>query len=502
MFGRRTFGVAGAAILGSLALLATGVAHAIVDLDAEDKSKAAVTFAKELLKASTTHGDVDYYTVTQTGSGDGVGLVMAKLGAVVAADRNAEVTFTFQNLVFLSTSTAPAITVEDADGQPVVAGQAHSGGGLSGENTVSYRLSPTAELPADTVLSLGVPDGGVGISASAPVSVTMDLTAEPAQVGGDPVTYQVSHPNAIDAKPALKVTTTPNYPVASVEDGYRKFKAGPGVSSDRLSASLGGLSISVEPYLKPDGAAVAKRDIYQPGFTDSHHSGENITTLPSSDETGYVVIQGDTSFISRAVTDTVCPSNLGSHVNYRRSDEEPRLRPQYVSSIDGDLLCVTVSGAADATPIAKTAPYVAEFTFVYKDAVNPDFVPASPVIAPPYGSIGRDGAMVRIPYLVTDERYNQRIVIVNHGAATNYEMSFTSEEGVTARAGMESSGTLPSGTTVLRTSDVVTIEGGPPHRVSGTFTIEAVADSVSVATNQTNRSNGSTDTVVYKVQDQ
>ncbi len=502
MFGRRSCGVAGAAILGSLALLATGVAHAIVDLDAEDKSKASVTFAKELLKASTKHGDVDYYTVTATGGSGDSGLVKAKLGAVVGADRNAVVTFTFQNLVFLHDSTAPTISFEDSAGTDVSGvNDAHFGGGTRGMNTVSYRLSPTAELPADTVLFLGVPTGGVGISASAPVSITMDLTAEPAQEGGDPVTYQVSHPIAIDARPALKVTSTPNSPVASVEDGYRKFKAGPGVSSDRLTASLGRITVSAEPYLKPDGTAVGENDIWSAGFATWYvlDDDEGLAGVP--DQFSSAIVRGDFSFASSAATSVDCPPLGGwTGPDMRRSDDQSRLRIQYGRAVDARLLCIGVSGGADATPIARTAPYVAEFSFIYTDDVNPDLVPTTASAS--YGSIGRDGAMVRIPYLVTDERYNQRIVIVNHGAATNYEMSFTSEEGITAQAGMESSGTLPSGTTVLRTSDVVTIEGGPPHRVSGTLTIEAVAGSVSVATNQTNRSNGSTDTVVYKVQGQ
>ncbi len=498
MSDRMTFGGAGAAVLGTMALLAADTSHAIVDLDAADKSEAAVTYAKELLKASTNHGGVDYYTVTETGSGDDAGLVKARLGVVVAADKNAIVAFTFENLVFLHLSTVPALSIESAGGEQVDdAGQAHWQGGTSGMNTVSYRLSPTVELPADTVLSLDVPSGGVGISASEPVSITMDVVADGVHAGDDRQNWQASYPNAIDAKSPITVTSTPNSVMASVEEGYRKFKAGPGVKSDGLVASLGTFTISMEPYLTPSGGRVTKpgasnataAGIYNPG----HFAPIVPDTPPSaSDGTSIAVIKGDFSFASKAIVDSHPTCNNISSFSNLIMDDKMALARQFLIVAEDWYPCIGVSGAA---PIPETVPYEVEISFEYVDAVNPDFALATKTVT--YGSISRETGTVRIPYLTTDERYNQRIVIVNHGAATPYEMSFTSEEGITARAGMASSGTLPPGTTVLRTRDVVTIEGGPPHRVSGTIGIEAPARSVTVATNQTSRRDGDTDTVVY-----
>ncbi len=497
MLGRKTYQVAGAAILGSLALLGANIAHAIVDLDATDKTKAAVTYAKELLKTSSTHGDADYYTVTETaGSGGDTGLVKAKLGLVVAANKNAVVTFTFQNLVFLHASTAPAPSVTDSSGSAIRSlTPVHTGGGTTGNSTVTYALSPTVELPADTVFSLDMPAGGVGISASAPVSITMDVSAEPAE-GTTQVTHQASYPNAIDAMSStLTVTSTPNSVTAAVEDGYRKFMSGNGVTSDRLKAGLGTFAISAESRLKPDGDAVAAADLYAAG-TDAAIAAGGEAPADSS-----IVIKGDFSFASKVTLQDDTSNCAGDRdTDLLLSDDKTQLAAQNLAFATGKDLCIEVSGADDAMAIAE-GDYSADITYKLTDAVNAEFASATASVT--YGSIGRDGATVRIPYLVTDERYNQRIVIVNYGAATTYETTFTTEgdHNVTARAGARASGALPSGTTVLRTRDVVTIEGGPPHRASGIIKFGALAGTVTVATNQTNRQNGSTDTVVYETRD-
>ena len=118
------------------------------------------------------------------------------------------------------------------------------------------------------------------------------------------------------------------------------------------------------------------------------------------------------------------------------------------------------------------------------------------------GQVVRDGTEVHLPYVTTDSRYNQRLVMVNRGKkAAKYMMSFDTPEagGVTSQGGSDAMGMLaPMSTTVLHLTkdDVVDIMGGPPHRISGTLTIEALPKDISVATNQTNKETGGTDTVV------
>ncbi len=491
MLGKKTHRAAGAAIVGSLVLLATSTAHAIVDLDAADKSKPAVTFAKELLKATTTHEEVTYYTVNATGAGDDAGLVRAKLGTSVARGKTATVVFSFQNLVF-SAATAPGLTVEDSGGTAFNASPTVSAGGTSGDSSVTFTLSPTVALPADAVLELGIPTDGVGISADNPVSITMDVEADPFLVGGTPTTHQASYANAIDAQLSINVTSTPNSVRASVAEGYRKFSEGAGVHGSGTRATLGPIAVSVEPHLKTDGAAVDAAALYTQG--NSSASTDASTTRANS----FVVAKGDFSFMSSAMfdADAECDNigGTGDNVSLITGDEKMELVPQNLGWVLGKRLCVQVSGASDATPITE-GDYMAEVTLDYVSDVNTDFAPATYTV--PYGSIGRDGLAVHIPYLTTDERYNQRIIMVNRGAASTYSMSFTTEDGISTDPTVWASGDLPSGTTVLKTRDVVFIAGGPPHRVSGTIVFQSPPGSISVATNQTNREDGGTDTVMY-----
>ena len=105
---------------------------------------------------------------------------------------------------------------------------------------------------------------------------------------------------------------------------------------------------------------------------------------------------------------------------------------------------------------------------------------------------------VRLPYLTTNDRFNQRIYIVNRGAAADYVMTF---HGDGDEAGMDAEGELMgSGATTilsLRDNDVVTIGPGRTS-TSGTIIIEAQTNAIDVATSQINRELGTSDTVVYQ----
>ena len=97
------------------------------------------------------------------------------------------------------------------------------------------------------------------------------------------------------------------------------------------------------------------------------------------------------------------------------------------------------------------------------------------------GRIDRDGTTVRIPYLTTNDRYHQRIVILNRGGMAEYRMSFMDEEGKMATSGMDALGVLAAKKTTvlsLRDDDVVMIEGGT--RTSGTSHHRSPSKAISV----------------------
>ena len=93
--------------------------------------------------------------------------------------------------------------------------------------------------------------------------------------------------------------------------------------------------------------------------------------------------------------------------------------------------------------------------------------------ATPIGSIRRDGTTVRLPYLTTNDLYNQRLVVVNRGSKdVHYSMSFTEEEDVTATSMLADDAMLTRMTTsVMKMRDIVMIEGGT--RTAGTLIIES-----------------------------
>ena len=64
MLSNKSFGIAGAAMLGTVALLGTNAAYAVINLDEMDKSDPAVTYAMETITASVEGEDGGtYYTV-------------------------------------------------------------------------------------------------------------------------------------------------------------------------------------------------------------------------------------------------------------------------------------------------------------------------------------------------------------------------------------------------------------------------------------------------------
>ena len=133
----------------------------------------------------------------------------------------------------------------------------------------------------------------------------------------------------------------------------------------------------------------------------------------------------------------------------------------------------------------------------YGGIANAAFPPSGTTLV--LGYIMRDGTTVQIPYLTQFGNYNQRIVIVNRGAAADYSFSFTAEEdGPTITPGADASGTLASGATTyisLLYGDLVTIDGSP-NRVSATLIVESEPHFIDVAVSQAN-ANGGTDTVLY-----
>jgi hypothetical protein len=210
--------------------------------------------------------------------------------------------------------------------------------------------------------------------------------------------------------------------------------------------------------------------------------------------TSLVTISGDFSFGTWSISDDNCTTatqaiSVAATTLNAALDTATVPASNFASGTGADL-CVTVDGT-EVVPIA--GPYTASLALASADAT---FVSPLAVQTGSYGSIAHNGTTVELPYLTTFEDYNQRVVIVNRGATdADYSTTFTSESDATATAGTAATGTVAAGTTAsIKVTDMVTMTG--KTRTAGTLVIVAPDASVSVATNQVNLSDGSTDTVV------
>ena len=124
------------------------------------------------------------------------------------------------------------------------------------------------------------------------------------------------------------------------------------------------------------------------------------------------------------------------------------------------------------------------------------------------GVIGRSGTRVDLAHLATSARYEQLLVLVNHGVArvryffdtflppAGAAVSLTQEAAAAAEAGLNV--LEPGSTAVLPMAETLEIAGaGDAPFTAATLWFAANARDIGVAVVQTNRSDGSTDTVVY-----
>ena len=170
--------------------------------------------------------------------------------------------------------------------------------------------------------------------------------------------------------------------------------------------------------------------------------------------------------------------------------------PAYVNA--NPYLCIHVvdDEDEDAVAIPETLAYMV-MTSYSAGTTDAAFPPRDGEHA--LGRILRDGVTVRLPFLTTYNKYNQRLVIVNRGGEADYSISFTPEVGVMADPGSDAEGTLPAmATKVINLDDgnLVTLSGRT--RTAGTLIIESQDSMIDVATTLVNKETGTTDTVVHK----
>ena len=469
-------------MLGVAALLIANTTNAVINLDTTTKGVAVVTYAMETLlttgmKVTSKDDGKTYYEVVGQ---DSVLNVAGKIGLGGFSNTQFNVKYELHGMAF-----ATAVVSEDlnfpvgTDTNILVAS-----GGAQGDSQVTFAVQRDGEEPigGDIVMTLMI--GSIGVYPGASGGVAMTVTEGTAE-------HMASYPGAVRVARALKEAKLVDTPTATVADGFMKF-------GEDLMASVGSLWLSYEEaYLEPNGDALG---------------ADALDDVIGPDGESSIVFSGDFSFASMVklsdsmtcVADEEAEPVMGVDEDLlQRNDDGTvkdmrELTPVMASTIGAaKYLCIFVRDPddEDAVPIPATGKYMVATK--YGGIPNAAFPPSGTSLE--LGYIMRDGTTVQIPYLTQFGNYNQRIVIVNRGAAADYSFSFTDEEdGPTITRGADASGTLAGGATTyisLKHSDLVTIDGSP-NRVSATLIVESEPHFIDVVVSQTN-ANGGTDTVRY-----
>lgn len=512
MLSKKSFGIAGAAMLGTVALLGTNAANAAVDLSGEEDD---ITFAMETVTETVDEGEM-YHQVTGTAGVTAdedseagtatVGLLDIAGPAGVGAPQDTQliVTYTLDGMVFGEALNAESIELYavDADGDfpgiDLLAGTSgerslSSGGGAEDSEAV-FSISANEDA-ITTSHQLVLRTGTLGVSSG---GGTASMTVAYAHGQIDPSSSGPS--NAVQLESGAVAKGTKPIVVAVVERGYTDFGLTSG-GNPVLIRSLGRFSIDARHRHAGYGTNASIRAVF--GADSGSSTRETALAAARVEFSG-----GMTDFAEHVWLEdgnTCGTFEDGTDVDLIDRDEEGNNNGKLVAVTlgeldvdvgttnggDGRLLCIEASGRP--TRIPATGPFDGKVIYQGEDALE---------VSATLGRIARDGTTIRLPYLTKDERYNQRIILVNESnRAAAYTMTFATEDGIVATPGADASGTLPRNTTTvlhMLRDDVVSIEGDGARRVAAEIVIEADSSDVSVATNQTNRSTGSTDTVVYE----
>ncbi len=502
MHSKKSFGIAGVAMLGTVALLGTSAANAVVDLSGDGDD---IIFAMETV-TETVDEDRMYHKVNgASGTGTAVGLLdivgVAGVGASAATDLI--VTFTLDGMVFGETLEDGDIELYEVDSNGVRTTErtldsfTRSKGGNEGDSEVVFSITTESGLGDHVVLrvpSLGVSSGG----GTASMRVEFEHGLITASMAGPS--------NAVLVQSGASATGTTPTVVTRAARGYTDFGFSGGQPS--LSRSLGRFSIDVDHLDAADGTEATIDDVFGAGSIDDTDVARVEFSGGRTDFAAHVWLEDDSAcgdFEEGTDVDLIDRDNDGNNtgelVAAMLGDLD--VTAAAIDGGNGRLFCIQAAG--DPITIPATGPYEGTVTYQSPRLRGQEALDAETLeVSAALGRILRGDATVRLPYLTTDARYNQRIIMVNDGnAAATYSMTFTSEEAVDATPGADAQGTLPANSTTvlhLRKDDVVTIGGDGASRVSAELIIAADPGDISVATNQTNAASGGTDTVVYDVE--
>ena len=454
MLSRRTLGVAGAAILGSVALLATNTANAVI-VAGGDGTHTDVKIAKEgLLDTATfTKDETMYYLVVNVGNA----LDMVGVTTLAATDSlPIYVRFELGNMVL-------GATIANA-----------AAGGGQGDNFAVIQYTDGLGSAARTLTPTSV-----GVLADMPgsLTVTAHVSALDALRSTDAIdtTPQMAE-DAVKVVDGLVETGTSSMTVADVGTGFTKFVSLEGGATSTTLAAIGLLEIETATMARIQTGTVAA----------------NPNALLNDTDPITVTYMGDFSEHTYSLNENMdcTTTDVPSSVNADDTELTPTDQPDGTAAVT-HYLCVMVG--EDNMMRITDAPFTATVAYAaVDDAAFPRMKMTETV-----GMIDRNGTTVHIPYLTTYEGYNQRIVLSNRSSVeAPFEITFRPEVGVTATPTDMATGTLMGNTTkTYRAEDLVDLEGG--SRTAATIDLIARPSVIDVTSVIVNRESRDTDTVVH-----
>ena len=502
---RTLIGVAGAAAL------AFSSAHA-VKIDGDY----SVTYAKETLRKAADTGEpatlltvsgVTYYVLEPSHMIEGP----ADISANNTDTTDYEVVFTLQDMVFSVALSGSSLTSVLAGTTTVGATFTLQRGGAMEDNFAVFHKASGEAIATDDMLTLAA---SFAVTADGPGGIVRMITNEalPSAIPGIKISMTHTNSDAVKVARALKETVMPAEPMpkADAGDNFMNFTGGT-AQSPRLYASLGTVMVGVTSGIR-DARVAANNDGNQTPDIDDRmvtltgldgvptNAGiiatAAILDMPDDTEGTAVTFSGAFDFLKTVAVDS--GGCAGSLTEIRKPSEDDRTvltdetRPMAAGEFaTAKHLCVAVDGE---TAIPNTGAYTA--TTEYKGPALNMFPPVGATHQ--LAAIGRSGSTFRIPFLTVNARHNQRINIVNRGAATTYTLGELATIGDSVSALDMASGDLPQGQTALLVTDLIEIMGA--MRASGTLSMPADSGTIDVSTDIVNKENGSIDTVYVKAE--
>lgn len=461
MFNKKVLAVAFAAAFSQSAF-------AVVDLDAETGD---ITIATETYSSSDLDSD-GRLEVTNAGN---ILDLQAEAGFTVAASTSKYVRVDLTNAVF---GAAPTL---DTDSLLGTFAASLSQGGAAGDAYAIWEISnAAADIDQSDVFTVEVATVKVDDGTTAVYQYRLFETAAGAvnELESDLLVDEsadaVSFASANDGD-----FVTLDAAVATVASEFMNFEDN---SGDPATADYSTSTVARLGWLNVDDALVAGS--YTP-------AGVAVTVADIIDADQTLTFSGDFSYGTWTLNDT---NDCTGGTTAWTTEEDDTLEIENFDATDlasatgtsQAYLCVTVDGTSDV--IQKTAtPITVELS---DDDMSGDS-----------GEVTYDTTTIVLPYLTTYGDYNQRVYIVNNGSTdAYYTTTFVTEDGTTATAGDDATGTVAAGEmTMIKATNLVTLDGAT--RTYAEIEIEAPVDAIEATTQvvNTKEGDGGTDTLVLEV---